>query len=165
MRIIEQSSTYILPISPMPTPRPRGRILQPKDKKKSPFVHMYNPPNYTKYKEQVAVLINKIGLQKGDWNTINAVFYIPVPKSFSGKMKLRMHGTLHEKKPDWDNFIKGLMDAVQMRDPDKGIDSCIHDDSCLSSGITRKVWINDPIGKIAFSLSKIELDPLELTMI
>ena len=163
--IIAQTEVYVLPITPMPSPRPRARIVQPKDRK--PFVSIYNPPEYMKWKDRVSFMVGELKIPKGDWNTINAVFYIPVPKSFSGKIKMNMHGKLHEQKPDWDNYVKALQDGIQMTSEfiDKfKMQSPISDDSSISTGAVRKVWINDPVGKIVFSLAKTELSPLAMMM-
>lgn len=59
----------------------------------------------------------------------SVLFIIPMPKSWSKKKKEEMNGNLHKQKPDLDNLLKGLMDAV------------FDDDSALSSvsGLM-KVW-------------------------
>lgn len=40
------------------------------------------------------------------------VFHIPMPKSWSAKKKCEMDGKPHMQKPDLDNLIKGLLDAI-----------------------------------------------------
>jgi len=40
------------------------------------------------------------------------VFHIPMPKSWSAKKKLEMNGQPHTQKPDLDNLIKALLDAI-----------------------------------------------------
>ena len=39
------------------------------------------------------------------------VFYLPMPKSWSGSKRTCMCKQLHRQKPDVDNLLKGLMDA------------------------------------------------------
>lgn len=163
--IIAQTDVYVLPISPMPAPRPRGRVVQPKGKK--PFVSIYNPPEYMQWKDQVSVMVSRLKIPRGNWNTINAVFFIPIPKSYSEKMKLNMHGKLHEQKPDWDNYIKGLQDGIQMSTDfmEKfNVQSPLADDSSISTAAVKKIWINDPVGKIVFSLARTEISPLAMMM-
>lgn len=56
-------------------------------------------------------------------------FVMPMPKSWSKAKKLAMNGKLHKQKPDLDNLLKALIDAVYC------------DDCSVSSyaGI-RKIW-------------------------
>jgi Holliday junction resolvase RusA-like endonuclease len=159
VEIERMTPNYTVLVTPMPAPRVRGRIMTSKNSTK-PHVHMYNPADYTKWKDAVSVLISKLEIEKSNWNTLNAVMFIPIPKSYSGKIKQRMHCTLHENKPDWDNYGKAFQDALQHNDPDRGILSPISDDSTVSIGVVYKVWINDPLGKIVFSLSRSTINPL-----
>ena len=48
-------------------------------------------------------------------------FFLPMPRSWSQKKRQAMNGKPHKQRPDVDNLIKGLMDAVY------GEDSHIHD--------------------------------------
>ena len=43
-------------------------------------------------------------------------FYIPMPKSWSEKKKIDMNGAPHQQRPDLDNLIKSVMDAVYAED-------------------------------------------------
>ena len=56
------------------------------------------------------------------------IFMIPMPQSWSKKKKLKMVGAPHKQKPDLDNLIKGLGDAVY------------RDDSCISDICASKIW-------------------------
>ena len=40
------------------------------------------------------------------------VFYIPMPKSWGTKKRREMNGKPHKQKPDLDNLVKGLLDAI-----------------------------------------------------
>lgn len=42
----------------------------------------------------------------------HVTFYIAIPKSWSKKKKLQFDGEPHQQKPDIDNLIKALLDAV-----------------------------------------------------
>lgn len=39
-------------------------------------------------------------------------FYLPMPDSWSAKKKLKMNHTPHQQKPDLDNLVKALFDAL-----------------------------------------------------
>ena len=43
---------------------------------------------------------------------VNITFYMPIPKSYSKKRKLRLNGQPHVKKPDTDNMIKLVLDRA-----------------------------------------------------
>ena len=65
-----------------------------------------------------------------------AVFNIPMPKSWSKKKKKEMINTNHKQKPDIDNLVKGLMDAL------------LKEDSHVHTVFARKVWTEE--GSIIF---------------
>ena len=44
------------------------------------------------------------------------VFILPMPKSWSKKKKLAMTGQSHQSKPDIDNILKAVLDAVYKDD-------------------------------------------------
>lgn len=43
---------------------------------------------------------------------IDVRFYLPMPVSWSTRKKVKHAGTLHRQKPDIDNCIKSIMDAL-----------------------------------------------------
>jgi Holliday junction resolvase RusA-like endonuclease len=43
-------------------------------------------------------------------------FIIPMPKSWNAKKRAEMDGKPHQQKPDVDNMLKGVMDAVLAQD-------------------------------------------------
>jgi Holliday junction resolvase RusA-like endonuclease len=45
-------------------------------------------------------------------DTLDIIFTIPMPASWSGKKRLMMDRTPHQSKPDIDNLLKGFMDAL-----------------------------------------------------
>ena len=59
------------------------------------------------------------------------VFGMPMPKSWSKKKKAEMKGMPHQQKPDIDNLLKALLDAVHK------------DDAHIYSISVRKVWSSD----------------------
>mgnify|MGYP001118839164 CR=1 FL=1 len=93
------------PITPVPKPRMTQRD---KWSKRTCVVR------YWDFKDEVRRL--GVELPKyGAWVT----FYLPMPKSWSSKKKSLMNLKSHTQKPDLDNLIKGLGDAVY--DDDSGI--------------------------------------------
>lgn len=62
------------------------------------------------------------------------VFYLPQPKSWSAKKRAAMAGQLHRQKPDLDNLLKALVDAVYK------------DDAHLAFICAEKRWATDEPG-------------------
>ncbi len=74
-----------------------------------------------------------VTIESGD----TVIFYIPMPKSWSKKKKEKFHCQPHRQKPDIDNLLKGIMDAVLVED------SHIHDIRAKKWwGYTGKIYIN-----------------------
>lgn len=91
---------YTIDITPMPTPRPRlGKY------------GVYNPSKYTKYKRNMLFLVMALHIPKGDYGRLECTFHIPFPQSTAKKRLI--DGTPHRKKPDLDNYEKGLMDSLE----------------------------------------------------
>lgn len=61
-----------------------------------------------------------ISLQKWEFEFpekgAQVIFQIPMPKSWSMKKKLKMNQTDHKQKPDLDNLLKALLDALLIDD-------------------------------------------------
>ena len=67
---------------------------------------------------------------KKSWEELDIGFFVPMPKSWSKKKKLLMAGTPHKQRPDLDNYIKGLLDALLEED-------------CIVWRISaRKIWVD-----------------------
>lgn len=71
---------------------------------------------YFEYKNKVTSSCNNVGYSMGE--TLNVVFYLPMPKSWSEKKKRNLQFTPHKSKPDLDNLIKALMDSLKKQDSD-----------------------------------------------
>lgn len=139
-----ESPDYVLDIDPMPTPRPRAAVM---GKGENAKVRMYSPDKYTSYKKALMYLIRglKPRIKRDSYRSIVVVFYIPYPKSTPKKRLIE--GMPHQKKPDWDNYIKGLQDAIS----DVGL---VSDDGILSEGFVAKRYTVSSRGRIEFSLIK-----------
>ena len=59
---------------------------------------------------------------------VGVIFYVPMPKSWSKSKKKLMNNTMHTQRPDIDNFIKALFDAV------------CEEDSHIHTIHAQKVW-------------------------
>ena len=66
-----------------------------------------------------------------DLDEADITFYIPMPKSWAKKKKRLMLGEPHRQKPDLDNLIKALGDALY------------GDDSYIASIKASKEWSYD----------------------
>lgn len=69
-------------------------------------------------------------------DAIEVVIYIPMPKSWSMKKREEMHEKPHKQRPDADNILKGICDALNKED------SYIY-----HMNITKR-WSNDTEGEI-----------------
>ena len=64
------------------------------------------------------------------WEELDIVFFIPMPKSWSKKKRSEMAGTPHKQRPDLDNYIKGLLDAL------------LEEDCKVWRVSARKIWVD-----------------------
>ncbi len=48
----------------------------------------------------------------GSYNRISVFVFLPIPPSYSRAKRLRMQGTPHDKRPDADNILKAVLDAL-----------------------------------------------------
>lgn len=92
------------------------------------------PNNYKKWKEQFAILWR---MNKGptSFESIAITFYIPISRSKTRKKREAMHLQKHKQKPDLDNLVKSVFDAIT------------HTDQEISDLWCQKRWIDGP-GKI-----------------
>ena len=134
---------YKISIEPMPTPRPRFRVMT--SKAGDQFVHTYNPPEYTKYKEELVWLMKdaKLGLRKADYGKAYLEFGVSMNMTET-KSKLA-DKTPHRKKFDLDNLCKAFFDGLQQA----GI---IEDDRIIHGACARKV-LTTGTGYISFNLA------------
>jgi len=108
---------------------PKPRMTKADTWKKRPIVL-----KYWEYKDDIQKWANKNDFTLGQ--EVCAVFNIPMPKSWSKKKKEMMVNTHHKQKPDIDNLLKGLMDAL------------LEEDSHVHTVFSRKVWAEE--GSIVF---------------
>jgi len=71
---------------------------------------------YFAFKNLIVLQCNTLGFNMP--NCIDVLFLIPMPDSWSKKKKEKHNGMPHKSKPDTDNIVKGLMDALKKEDSD-----------------------------------------------
>ena len=64
------------------------------------------------------------------WEELDIGFFIPMPKCWSKKKRSEMAGTPHKQRPDLDNYIKGLLDAL------------LEEDCKVWRVSARKIWVD-----------------------
>ena len=99
----------------------KPRMTQADSWKKRPIVL-----KYWEYKDDIKNWAVQSNFNLG--NEIYCVFNIPMPPSWSKKKKEEMLGKNHQQRPDIDNLLKGLMDAL------------LDEDSHVHTVYARKIW-------------------------
>ena len=121
-----------IPIKPKPAPRPRlGRY------------GVYNLQSYTDYKDDLRQYFNCIDIIDNQPIFLDVTFYMPFPKSYTKKQRMTLLGKHCIIKPDIDNLVKGVMDAML---------GCVyHDDNIVAEIKAYKIW--SEVGSIDIQLS------------
>lgn len=79
---------------------------------------------------------------------IEVIAKIPMPDSWSAKKRACMHGKLHRQKPDFDNTLKAVADAL------------FSDDSVIGDGRTTKFWCHPEEAETVITLGYIPENPV-----
>ena len=66
---------------------------------------------YWAFRDEVGYRMKEVNLDES-----KVIFFVPMPPSWSAKKRAEMLGQPHRQKPDLDNFIKGLGDALHADD-------------------------------------------------
>lgn len=88
-------------------------------------------PAVVKYREFCDFARAQAGIVPPEPLGIRVVAYLPMPESWSAAKKKAKTGTYHRQKPDADNIVKAVMDAL------------LQDDSCLAVVMVSKFWEDD----------------------
>jgi len=88
------------------TPVAKPRMTQRDVWKKRPCVVRYH-----QYKDEM-----RAAFQSLDGDRLQMRFGVPMPKSWSKKKRREMNGSPHRAKPDIDNLIKAVLDALLAED-------------------------------------------------
>ena len=98
---------YVFYLKPTPAPRQcRSDLWKPR-----PSVLRYRA-----FKDEFNRLAARQGLDLSKHDTLEIVFSISMPKSWSEKEKQAMCGHPHQQKPDLDNLCKAVLDATGLDD-------------------------------------------------
>lgn len=81
---------------------------------------------YWLFKDQLNILARQKRYVLGD--TLDIIFLLPMPDSWSRKKRLQMIGKKHDQKPDFDNLVKAFTDSLT------------NDDSKIYDVHVRKYW-------------------------
>ena len=115
----------------------KPRMTQADSWKKRPVVL-----RYWAYKDDIKTWGRENNFKLTD--EIYVKFYLPMPKSWSIKKKAEMLYKPHQKRPDVDNLLKGLMDAF------------LEEDSHVHTVYAQKFWANEGFVEF-YSISNITL--------
>ena len=88
------------------TPCAKPRMTQQDKWKERPVVMRYRA-----FRERIKLLCVELPLQKS-----HIIFHIPMPSTWSKKRKAKTFLQPHQNRPDLDNLLKGLFDAVDKED-------------------------------------------------
>jgi len=108
-RILEPfgTKTYELIVDPNTKPR---MTRSDKWKKRKCVVQYYG------YKDIVKSEARRLKMPELPTILQSTIFVVPIPKSWSKKKKISLDGKLHTQRPDLDNYLKGLWDALCKED-------------------------------------------------
>lgn len=104
---------------------PKPRMTRADTWKKRPCV-----VNYWAFKDELKEQLKTIQFEISD--ELFLEFYIPMPKSWTKKKKAEYAGKIHQQKPDIDNLLKGVMDAM------------FKEDSHIHTVYAKKTWSYEP---------------------
>ncbi len=98
---------FLFDLIPVPAPR-----MTRSDKWKARPIVL----SYWAYKDLLTLQANQMGFVLGEY--LDAVYFLPMPASWSEKKKERMNGTPCKVKPDTDNLTKAVKDCLRKNDSD-----------------------------------------------
>lgn len=119
-------------------PVPKGR---PRAYRRGAFVGMYTPSKTAAFESLVAIAAQKNMASRAPFDSalsVNLIFHIAIPKSWTKKKTALAEsgGVLHTAKPDLDNLIKSVTDAMNK--------IVYNDDSQIVELSARKVYSSRP---------------------
>lgn len=131
---------YVFRISPMPAPRLTQNVVRGwKNMKYSPTKKIRQKAiiaeRYFKYKDALQWEAKSLGFELPCRIDIIQL-HIEMPASWTKKKKEEMRGKPHQQVPDFDNYLKGIIDALMKRD------------GKVWSGKLEKFWTEEGKGRI-----------------
>lgn len=100
---ISKIVSFVLPIAPMPTPRPRARVIAVPGRR--PLASFYSPKEYKEWQKEA---LHALKLAEAP----RTPFEGPVSVSVTCLAERPKTTKLPAPKPDVDNYAKGVLDAV-----------------------------------------------------
>lgn len=125
---------------PRPQPRPRARAFQASPGKW--IAQIYNPADADGWKKMIACAAREHIPREPMQGpiSIRATFFLERPQSHYTSKGLRQSApTKHAQRPDFDNLIKAVMDALT----DAGL---WRDDALIADAVVAKRWANEHPG-------------------
>lgn len=132
MRTME---TMIVRTIPVPKARPRMTRSG----------HAYTPDKTAIYEKLLASSWSG-GIIKGKYLMASMRFGMPIPKSWSKDRQRLSVGKLHTSKPDLDNLVKAVLDALN------GI--AYADDAAIAAVMAEKIYAVEPFVEVTISGGK-----------
>lgn len=96
--------------------------VKPQGYKRMSRKSVWKYKDYHDYMNTIRETCQKARFEPGD--ALSLDFYIPMPKSWSKKKKAEMEFEPHQNRPDLDNLVKAVLDALFYQK--KGGDSCVY---------------------------------------
>lgn len=113
----------------------------PRDKlRPSGLKRLLRIERYNNYKLEISAEAKRKGF-KMPHQGASIKFFIPVPKSWTKKKKRQYHQTIHQSKPDLDNYLKALVDSI-----------CEEDKYIGHYGELAKYWVDFEVGWIEITI-------------
>lgn len=107
---------YLFDVIPIPAPRmtrsdkwkTNPNHIDEKKRQRKPVTR------YWDFKNALIEQTKKMNFSLGE--VLDIVFFVPMPDSFSEKKKEQLNGAPCKKRPDIDNYVKGLFDSLLKED-------------------------------------------------
>lgn len=128
---------FFIGIEVVPKQSDRTRIVIPRDKKKKPFIHHYQPTEVTDNADALVALchphVPKVGLH----GPVRLRMVVQVPWRLSEPKKNRTTAKPKDTWPDWDNYAKQMCDVLQRA-------GFFRNDGQIADAHVRKLWTDSP---------------------
>lgn len=102
---IPQQKEYVFYVKPCPAPR----MVRSNTWKPTPMVLRYRA-----FKDELRIAVNEQKFQLQE--TLDIIFIVPLPESWSMKKKMSMENKPVQVRPDIDNYLKAFMDTMVTED-------------------------------------------------
>lgn len=105
---VQNTRQFTLHTDPVPAPRMTRRDKWLVGAKRRPCVQ-----RYFDYRDKLRLTVGDVPVVPDE---LRAIFMFPMPDSWSKKRRQEMHGKPHRQRPDGDNCMKALQDALFLED-------------------------------------------------